>query len=279
MKFPQSTLKLISQYLPDFEGDSNKNSEDNGKEYTIDELARATHLTARNIRAYQDKGLIDPPKLRGRKGIYGERHAARLKAITSLMDRGYTVNSIKELYDALEQGIGLQELMGVHTALTSPWSDEEPQTVDLEEIAKLFGDRLTPELVQASIDMGVIEIDGDQIRVNSMSVLRAGAELIGTGIPVEEVVRILTLVRGNLESIANHLVKLVSEHVLSRYEDKTLPPKEDFPYLAELIWRLKPLAEMAVKSELARAMEKSATQMLADRLEVIMSQSDQSKTE
>lgn len=279
MKFPQSTLKLISQYLPDFEGSESNDAEGNEKEYTIDELAQATQLTARNIRAYQDKGLIDPPKLRGRKGIYGEKHVARLKVITSLMERGYTVTSIKELFDALDQGIGLQELMGVGSALTSPWSDEQPQIVAFEEITNTFGVNLTPELVQAGIDMGIIAIEGDQVRVNSMSVLQAGAELLATGIPVEEVVQVLGLIRGNLESVANHLVKLVSDHVLSRYEDQALPPKEDLPHLAELIWRLKPLAEMAIRSELARAMEKAATQLLADRLEAIMGDSENPKEE
>lgn len=30
-------------------------------ELTIEELAKASHSTARNIRAYQDRGLIPPP--------------------------------------------------------------------------------------------------------------------------------------------------------------------------------------------------------------------------
>ena len=37
---------------------------------TFDELARRTRLTVRNIRAYQSRGLVPPPELRGRTGYY-----------------------------------------------------------------------------------------------------------------------------------------------------------------------------------------------------------------
>lgn len=39
-------------------------------EYTVDELARVSDTTVRNIRAYQDRGLLAPPEKRGRVGIY-----------------------------------------------------------------------------------------------------------------------------------------------------------------------------------------------------------------
>ena len=38
-------------------------------EYTIDELARQADTTVRNVRAYQDRGLLPPQKKRGRTGI------------------------------------------------------------------------------------------------------------------------------------------------------------------------------------------------------------------
>ena len=278
MKFPPSTLKLISQYLPNHPEARASLQSDEIREYTIDELARASSLTARNIRAYQDKGLIPPPKLRGRKGIYSEKHLGRLRVITSLLDRGYTVSSVRELLDALEQGMGLGELMGIETAITSPWSDENPQTVSIAELQKLFGNNLTPEVIEKCIKLELISMEGSEegteVRVSSMNTLKAGAELAETGIPLEDLLDIVRMMRGNVERVANELVKLVSEHVLASYDQDALPPNEDLPQLAELIWRLRPLAETAVKAELARAMEKAATQFLADKLEQIMSNLD-----
>ena len=39
-------------------------------EYRIDELARLAGATVRNIRVYQDRGLLAPPRRDGRVGIY-----------------------------------------------------------------------------------------------------------------------------------------------------------------------------------------------------------------
>lgn len=41
-------------------------------EYRIDELARLAGSTVRNIRAYQDRGLLPPPRLAGRVGLYDD---------------------------------------------------------------------------------------------------------------------------------------------------------------------------------------------------------------
>ena len=46
--------------------------------------------------------------------------------------------------------------------------------------------------------------------------------------------------------------------------------REEFQKIADLIWRLRPLAEMAVHAELARAMEKAVTRFLAERMETIL---------
>ena len=53
-------------------------------ELTIDELARETGMTVRNIRAHQSRGLLPPPEVRARTGYYGPDHAARLTLIKEL---------------------------------------------------------------------------------------------------------------------------------------------------------------------------------------------------
>ncbi|MCA9914464.1 MAG: MerR family transcriptional regulator, partial [Anaerolineae bacterium] len=130
MSFPEDILSFIASHLPGSDAPITQDiSEDQGRSYTIDELARTAETTVRNIRAYQDKGLLPPPELRGRKGFYSSKHLARLRVISGLLDRGFTLASIGELLSALEQGIDLRNLLGLETAITSPWTDEEPQLV------------------------------------------------------------------------------------------------------------------------------------------------------
>ncbi|MDX1694461.1 MAG: MerR family transcriptional regulator [Ketobacteraceae bacterium] len=271
MKFPKDTLRLIAQYLPDEEARQQlTETEDGDREYTVDELARVAGTTVRNIRAYQDKGVLPPPELRGRKGIYHNSHLARLKVVSGLLDRGYTLTSIKDLLDALEQGVGLPELVGIESAISSPWSQEEPQTVSMIRLAEMFGDALTPTALQMAIDLDLMKPDGPNIRVSSMKTLEAGAQLTQTGIPLEDLLDILRMMRGNVERVANELVKLVADHVLGKYGSQNLPPREELPKIADLVWRLRPLSEKAVSAEFARAMEIAANRILADRLEAII---------
>lgn len=266
-----NAANLIAQLLPQTSKGEGLPLAD--KEYTIDELARATETTSRNIRAYQEKGVLPPPRLKGRKGIYSNAHYSRLRLISDLLERGYTISTIADLLQALEQGVDLRNFMGIESALTSPWTDETTVVMPIEELLALFDNKVTLQSLGKAIELDLIrfESDGKHMQVRSMRTMRAGAELVATGIPFEALLDIIKMLRSNVESVANELVKLVSTHVLNKYHEE-MPPKEDLPQLADLIWRLRPLAEMAVHAELARAMEKAANHFLGGELEKIVKQ-------
>ena len=50
---------------------------DGERELRIDDLAREAGTTVRNVRAYQDRGLLAPPRREGRVAWYGEGHLVR----------------------------------------------------------------------------------------------------------------------------------------------------------------------------------------------------------
>jgi DNA-binding transcriptional MerR regulator len=66
-------------------------------EYRINELADVSGVSVRNIRVYQDRGLLPPPKIKGRTGWYSAEHLSRLKVISQMLERGYTFATISEL--------------------------------------------------------------------------------------------------------------------------------------------------------------------------------------
>ena len=82
-------------------------------ELTVDELARVTGTTVRNLRALQTQGLLEPPALVGRIGYYGPEHLERLRAIFRLQREGFSLASIGALFRALEAGLSLEQLLGV----------------------------------------------------------------------------------------------------------------------------------------------------------------------
>lgn len=233
-------------------------------EYRIDELAREAGTTVRNVRAYQDRGLIAPPRREGRVGIYSDEHLSRLRIIGQLLDRGYSLANIGELMDTLQRGHDLGDLLGLGAVLTTPWSDETPTYITAEELFKMFGGG-DPETLAEAVKLGLLEPEGDRFRVPSPRLLHAGAELFAAGIPLHAIMKTARQLARDVDRIAARFVGMTAEHLLERYRDK-LPPPEDIPRLTELVERLRPLAQMSVDAELARAMERHTQAHLGKHL-------------
>src|SRR3954464_5082138 len=103
---------------------------------TIDELARRSGMTVRNIRAHQSRGLLPPPTLRGRTGFYGPEHVARIDAIRELQAEGFNLEGIRRLLETAG-GEG-HEVVRFARAVKEPF--EEPgREVTLAELAERFG--------------------------------------------------------------------------------------------------------------------------------------------
>ena len=238
----------------------------NRKEYSIDEFARVGQSTVRNVRAYQDRGLLPPPERRGRSGIYTEAHLARLRLIGQLLDRGYTLNNIGELITAWENGQNLRDLLGLERALTTPWAEELPAYFTMAEMLKMFGKSATPEAIRKAQELEVLQMEGLRFRAPRPQFIHAGVQLVQMGIPLTELLDIVRMLRGNVERVANELVQLIVKYVFERYTKGELPPAREVPKLADSVWKLRPLADMAVETEVARAMDKAINQHLGDLL-------------
>lgn len=264
---PLSLLKSIGQKT------SNAPAKDGGtREYTIDELAREAGSTVRNVRAYQDRGLLPPPEKRGRTGIYTDVHLARLRIISKLLDRGYTIANIKDLLAAWEQGRDLNDILGLEVAVTSPWSTEAPTYMDYEELIEAFGEQITPEVLQKAVKLGYLLPDNNRLRVPSPRILNAGRELVSNGIPLDALLDEVNSVRGQVNLIADGFVELVVTHLIDKkYGENGLPEGDDVARLADFITRVRPIADMVVSAELARILDKAISKVLMDRLTNVLS--------
>ncbi|MBW8481868.1 MerR family transcriptional regulator [Actinomadura parmotrematis] len=243
-------------------------------EYRIDELAHAAGTTVRNIRAYQDRGLLPPPRLEGRVGLYGDAHLARLRLIGKLLARGYNAGVIKDLVAAWETGRDVGDVLGLEKVLTDPWSDELPGTATVEELVERFGSGTDDadyiaRIVARTIALGLIEPAGDHFRVPSPRLLHVGAELVAAGIPLESVLDIAGQIRDDCDVIAGRFVGLVTEHVFDRLDDRPDLGGDDLNEIAEVVRRMRPLVKMVVDPFVARAMEVRVQAALGDQMETI----------
>jgi DNA-binding transcriptional MerR regulator len=54
-------------------------------------------MTARNVRAYQSRGLLPPPRRDGRTATYGPEHVSRLRLVRALHHHGLSLRVIGDL--------------------------------------------------------------------------------------------------------------------------------------------------------------------------------------
>src|SRR5437660_1559184 len=109
-------------------------------ELTIDELARESGMTVRNIRAHQSRGLLPPPEVRSRTGYYGPEHVARLRLIQEMQGEGYNLRSIQRLLEGATGAV--EEALGFKRAALAPFGEEEPEVATLEELDARLGGAL-----------------------------------------------------------------------------------------------------------------------------------------
>jgi DNA-binding transcriptional MerR regulator len=233
-------------------------------EYRIDELARLAATTVRNVRVYQDRGLLAPPRRHGRVGIYTDAHLARLRLIGQLLRRGYTFANIRELLAVWERGGDLAEILDLESAVGHPWSDEIPAYATVDRLREMFGDEVTPGNLDRAVRLGLLEPDGDRFRVPSPRLLSAGAE------PLRSLLAPPALLRGHVDAAAAELASTVTAHVLDSHLRDGLLQGQDIAEVAAITRRLRPLAQTAVDAMLAQAMSHHVQEAMGDHFAEVL---------
>lgn len=189
---------------------------DAATEWTIDQLAARAGLTVRNVRAYTTRGLLPPPRLQGRTGYYGPEHLARLSVITEMLDEGYTLAAVERVLASAPAGV-TESGLALHRALLTPFLPEEPEEVELATLSARTGSPLDPELLAELRELGVLEpIGDDRFSVPSPTLLRAGLQVVGLGVPVDQVVSAQREVAAHAQAVAQIYVQLFVDTIWQR---------------------------------------------------------------
>jgi DNA-binding transcriptional MerR regulator len=214
-------------------------------ELTIDELARRTGMTVRNIRAHQSRGLLPAPQVRGRTGFYGSEHEARIGLIRELQADGFKLEAIARLLESA--GGSSDEVLRFTRAVKAPFEDEEPQIVTAEELAERWqaGDA-APQLVRKAERLGILRPlpDGNYEEL-SPTLGRASAELAALGIPAEAALDVAAEIHKHAGAVAKVFVELFIGQVWKPFDDQGRP-EHDLPAVRDALERLRPLASDAL---------------------------------
>jgi len=225
---------------------------DDLREFTIDELAAETQVPSRTIRFYQSKNALPAPERRGRKAIYTEEHAERLRLIARLQDQGLTIKAIRDVLMRADKGeLVLGDWLGLKNQLQTPWADDAPLMVSRTELFELTGtDRagLIADLVRAK----VIKRSGDAFSVHSPALLEVTMRLERSGIDLATSAAAGKILRRHLAKVAVE----VSRHFLAHLgnADADAPTAER---AIEAFQTLRPVGLEAIQLIFGQEMEKA----------------------
>jgi DNA-binding transcriptional MerR regulator len=175
---------------------------------TVHELAAQVGMTPRNVRAYQSRGLLHPPQIKGRVAQYTGSHVARLGLITSLQSEGFTLAAIKRLLETPHS----------YAAIVADRRRRfRDNTSDISATVALPLDAIReamPDLPDDLTETGLVWREGDQLVTHTM-LMGIGRSLVIAGMPLT------LLARLQLETAqtARVLGQAVREHLASAEDD------------------------------------------------------------
>jgi DNA-binding transcriptional MerR regulator len=185
-------------------------------EYTIDQLAAKTGVPSRTIRFYQAKGVLEPPKRRGRVAFYDDTHAGRLKIVSELQDKGLRLRAIRELIltpdsdnDSIQQWLGLGQRLG-------NWVDDEPALMTEAQLQELLGNPPAGTIARLRRN-GSITVEGNGVQarylVQSPALLKIAMRLEDAGVSLDTSLKFHEILEKHMRRTADEIVEFAIKHI------------------------------------------------------------------
>ncbi|MGU3501060.1 MerR family transcriptional regulator [Mycobacterium sp. C31M] len=180
-------------------------------EYRLQDLARISGVSARNIRAYRERGLLDPPRREGRSAFYDAYHLAQLQTINDLLARGFTSAHIAEFFETMRSGRNLTEVLGLQYAILRTGTESDGAAgprVDIDP-RSAAGQRL--------IELGLAQRAGSGLEFTSDVIGRAIARSPDPVGYVEVVLQLVDATHGSIEVMAAGAITALKQAVAQSY--------------------------------------------------------------
>lgn len=237
-------------------GESSGSGSGSGSEeivLTVDELAARAGVTVRTVRFYGTRGLLPPPVIGPRRvGHYGRDHLARLALIEELQRQGMTLAAIERYLRQLPPDLTPRDL-ALQRAVVASWAPDAVETVTWEELDRRAGRRLGEEGVERLVAMGVVERDGEGVRVDP-GLLRLGVELLDVPLSEESILAARTVLIEYSRAAAHELSRVFRDAVAER----------DPQAVKSLSAHMQPLVVQALLTTFQRSLKDELREWLAE---------------
>jgi DNA-binding transcriptional MerR regulator len=210
---------------------------------TIEQLAAEVGMSVRNIRNHHTRGLLPPPEVRARVGYYNAEHVARLRLILDLQADGFNLAAIERLLSGSD-GLAAR-LIGLRTAVTTPYEAESPEMITAEELESRFGEVDAKDVERVRKLKLLIPLGDGRFEVPSPALLGAAEQVVGLGVPLHAALVLVDRVSRDCESISRSFTRLFLKELWEPF-DEAGQPDEGWDELIEAVGSLRPLASEAL---------------------------------
>ncbi|MCV7252256.1 MULTISPECIES: MerR family transcriptional regulator [Mycobacteriaceae] len=233
-------------------------------EYRIEELARLAGSTTRNIRVYRDRGLLHPPLRVGRIVLFNDTHLTRLRLITSMLDRGYTIAHVHEMLNAWEQGKDIGDVLGLENAIAGSWATEKSERMPVAQARELIDDDAAFDRL---CDNGLIKLAGEDAIILRPKLIEAFNDIRRYGIGIDTLIDVHERVLPHVDEISSILVQAGVDHLAHRIKPgEPLPADTEVAELITMLVRFRTQAVAAVTATLAVSIESTIENVVAQML-------------
>jgi DNA-binding transcriptional MerR regulator len=221
-------------------------------EMTVEDLSSKTGVSVRNIRAYQTAGLVPPPRLQGRLGLYSAEHQGKLELVRDLRQQGFRLDAIKEMLKKTPQGAWSEYSLISDLFSTTFFTVESPQRKALAEMAEHWQAPATPEQKNRLSKNGLYRAiqESDEVEILSPALERIGIQLAELDVPLDTVLDLQDELIRHTRAIAKAYVEQVFLTIVKRLaptskDSQTKSLAQELAALEQiqsLFERLRPLA-------------------------------------
>ncbi len=222
-----------------------------GSEMTVEELSARTGVSVRNIRAYQTAGLMPPPRLQGRLGLYDAEHQGKLELIRDLRQQGFRLDAIKSMLEKTPEGAWSEYSLISELFSTTFFTVESPKRKAIREMAAHWHTTATEAQKDRLARNGLYrQVGQEEVEMLSPALERIGVQLAELNVPLDTVLDLQdelikhtrAIAKAYVEQLFLAMVAQLAAAKASSGDKATAPDPAIAASMKALFERLRPLA-------------------------------------
>jgi DNA-binding transcriptional MerR regulator len=215
-------------------------------EYRLEDLARVSGVSARNIRAYRERELLDPPRRVGRSALYDDYHLSQLNTISELLRKGFTSKHIAEFFASMRQGSDLADILGLQRAVLGPPAESDRRVQPLA---------LDPDSEEARklVSYGMAEIVAGKVAMVDATAAEILARSPDRLLYVRALLRFVEAAHDSVDDLAKAFVTSLKELYRARVGTNYLPRPQEMDELRQVVQDYRALGEKAMAARFDQA--------------------------